>query len=940
MRIFRYLTSAAFGCAAALLTGVSSAQDAASLDSLSDLEKGERVFALHVDRILSSKCIACHGEDEDKIKGDLDMRTLEGLLAGGETSKDVLVPGKAEESLLMTAITWADPDYEMPPKENDRLTEEQVEKVRNWINWGAPWPSDEVREKWTTIERAKKRTDEGVIVDTIGGLDDGWTYRRYQDEAIWAFQPVTDPEVPEVEGVTHPVDAFVRSRLAEAGFEPAPAADARTLLRRATYDLTGLPPTPEEIESFLAASEKDPEAAYEALIDRLLASPHYGERWAQHWLDVVRWADTGGFSNDYERSNAWRYRDYVIRSLNNDKPYNEFVREQLAGDEIDPENPEMMVATGFLRAGAYDNAMVLAPVARQNFLDDLVNGVGQSLLGTAMRCCKCHDHKFDPLPTEDYYRMYATFAGTYPVERDVPFLEEENRIGFEEGKAEVDKLHKFAQSRFQALEKKKKALIDEWYEERGKGDLTAKEREALPDSEQPPYNVGLTDQEEGRVKVRRQDVWIWERRKERYWPMAQSVWNGFLPVANARSLRIPPEAKQKKDWAPENFILTGGGLDAEGKAVTPGVISATGLPTSTGTEEDPFALPTTLDGRRTAFADWVADPENPLSTRAIVNRIWGYHFAKAIAANPNNIGGKGALPTHPELLDWLTSDFLENGWSQKHLHRLIMTSETYRMGTLHPDRSALAQVDPDNKLLAFHEPRRLTAEEVRDSMLAVTGELNLEMGGVPARPEINREVAFQPRMIQFSLAPAYTPSRTPEERNRRSIYAYKVRGQPDPFLQILNMADPNESCELRDSAAVSPQAFTLMNSDVVTDRSIAFALSLQEAGGDVRAKMDRAFQLTLARAATDKELDYFENFVAEMVEHHLGHQPKPVSYPTHLTRSLVEEFSGKEFNYDEYLPVFEDYVPDVKADQVSPEVRALADACLVLFNSNEFVYVY
>jgi len=908
-------------------------------NKMTDVQRGERVFALHVKRILAQKCNGCHG-DEGKLKGDLDLRTLEGFLAGGETSNKVLVPGDADASLLTTAIEWVDPDYEMPPKENDRLTTEQIEKVKNWINWGAPWPSDEVLAEWQAFERTLERTNEGVLVETIGGLDDGWTYRRYQDEAIWAFQPLTDPEVPDVgKADVHAIDAFVQHKLGEAGFEQAPRADARALIRRVSYDLTGLPPKPEEVDAFVAASADDADGAYIALIDRLLASPRYGERWAQHWLDVVRYADTGGFSNDYERSNGWRYRDYVIRSFNDDKPYDQFILEQLAGDEIDADDPEMLVALGFLRSGAYDNAMVEVDVARQMFLDDVVNGVGQTFLGTPMRCCKCHDHKFDPLPTEDYYRMYSAFAGTYPVERPAPYLEEENCGGFEETDALVEELLSFADQERLKVVAKREAAAKEWYAERGLEYVDYEARKKIDDdASKPRLHIGLDHQDEGRLKVREQDVRIWTRRKERTQELAQSVFNGVLKPANAGHLRIPKNPKN--DWVPENFILTGGSVEAKGKPVTPGVLSVTMTPSPDGTAEDPFALTTALEGRRLGFAKWVADPKNPLSTRTIVNRIWGYHFPRAIAGNPNNIGGKGALPTHGELLDWLASRFVEDGWSLKGLHRLILTSETYRMSTVHPQMSQLEQKDPDNKLLAYFQPRRLTAEEIRDSMLQITGELNLEMGGLPTRPEINMEVAFQPRMVQFSLSPAYLPSVTPKERNRRSIYGYKTRGMRDPFLQIFNQADPNESCEMRDSAAVSPQAFTLLNSDVSTDRSIAFALHLQEQTQDAGEQIDLAFRLALSRAATDDEIAELTAFLGEMETHHAEHKPEPVVYPTSITRSLVEEFSGKKFEYEEILPVFKNYQPDTKASDVSPATRALADVCLLLFNANEFAYVY
>ena len=295
-------------------------------------EEGEKLFALKVNALLESKCIACHSAKEGKIKGDLDLSTREGMLLGGETSEEVLVPGHPEKSLIMTAIEWKDEDYEMPPKENDRLTEKQIDWIRQWIKLGAPWPDQKTRQKYLIEERAKPVTEEGILVQTSGGLSDDWTYRRYLPEDLWAFQPLTKPKTP-IAGL-NPVDSFVRAKLNQEKVKPAPPSHFRNLVKRAYLDLHGLPPTPYEIYQFRLAWDKNPQKAWVDLIDQLLESPHYGERSAQHWLDVARYADTAGLSNDYERSNMWRYRDYVTRSFNHDKPYDQFVIEQIAGDEL------------------------------------------------------------------------------------------------------------------------------------------------------------------------------------------------------------------------------------------------------------------------------------------------------------------------------------------------------------------------------------------------------------------------------------------------------------------------------------------------------------------------------------------------------------------------------------------------------------------------------
>lgn len=897
-------------------------------------QEAEKLFSLRIHPLLKSKCLACHGEKPGDLQGEFDVRTRESLIKGGESEEASLIPLHPESSPLFQAIKWED-GLEMPPKENDRLTPKEIEYFQKWIAGGAPWPSEEEQAKHVKAYRMQKENADGILYDTSGGTSDAWTFRRYQKEDLWAFQPVKKPDVPK--GARHPIDAFINKKMDEKSVKPAPKADAKTLIRRASYDLIGLPPKPEDVSKFEKDYKANPDLAWRVLIEDLLASPHYGERWGQHWLDVVRYADTTGYANDYEKSNTWRYRDYVIRAFNNDKPYNEFVMEQLAGDEIDPKNPEMLVAASFLRMGSWGTAMVEQKVARQLWLDDVVNGVGQAFLSTAMRCCKCHDHKFDPLPTRDYYSMYATFATTQLAERPAPFLEDENKIGFEENKKEVAMLKKIAVEDKNRILKIQEEAAKKWYIEHNLPYKNLNERKNVAEEMKPERHVGLDHTNAGTLKVREQDEWIWNRRLERFQPMANSVYNGSDTWQNARKLRIKP---LNKKWNPENYILSGGALEAKGDKVTPSVLSALGLPTDTATKDAPYKLPESIEGRRLGLAKWIAHPENQLATRSIVNRIWQYHFGVGLAANSNNFGVKGQRPTHPELLDWMTSVFVEKGWSIKYMHRMIMASEAYQRSCEHPENEKLQNLDPNNHLLAKFVPRRLTAEEIRDTMLFVTGELQTEMGGLPVRPEMNMEVALQPRMIQFSLAPAYLPSRTPEQRNRRSIYAYRVRGQSDPFMELFNLPNPNESCELRDSAAVTPQAFTMMNSEMTSDRSIALALRVQKEKETSNDQIARAFELTFGRLPSEKEQTALTKYHSEMIAYHETHMPAPSNYPTEITRSLVEEFSGKPFKYQEKLPVFESYIPDKKPSDVDAKTRALADACLLLLNSNEFVYVY
>ncbi len=929
----------------AITTGllVLSSEESRAADELTERAKttpaqASKLFAIKVLPLLKSKCFGCHGDDPDgEAKGEFDIRSRAELLRGGESGEASIVPGKPQESSLYSAIQWK--DYEMPPKENDRLTPVQIELFRRWIEGGAPWPDEATQNRIRRKEWSVVKNDEGIIVPTSGGLADEWTYRRYKPEDIWAFQPVTRPKVPRVHSGPHgnPIDAFIQQKLMAANLEAASDADFRTLIRRASYDLTGLPPTPYEIFQFRQAWEKDREDAWDDLITRLLDSNHYGERWGQHWLDVVRYADTAGFSNDYERSNAWRYRDYVIRSINEDKPFNEFILEQIAGDELRPDDSSAIIATGMLRMGPWGTAMIPQEEARQIYLDDLVNIVGQAFLSMPMRCCKCHDHKFDPIPTRDYYRIYSAFATTQPAEVAASFLAEENRNGFTAKRKLVEELLTFAKSERNKVLNKQETAAKKWYADRELPYKNPTMRKKDPEDEKPPRHVGLEPTEKGILKVREQDVWIWERRLERFKPLTQGVYNGPDDRKNGRKLRRP--AKIDPSWRPTNFILAGGSLTAKQSPVQPGVLSGTGLPCGKNAA-DPYLLPGDLSGRRLALAQWIARDDNPLTARSIVNRIWQGHFGHGIVGTPNNFGAKGSKPTHRELLDWLTVDFIKHGWKIKRLHKLIMTSDSYRRSGRHKDLKRLERVDPENKLLARFSVRRLTAEELRDSTLLISGELNREVGGVPIMPEMNMEVALQPRMIQFSIAPAHQPSRTPAERNRRTIYAYRVRGQPDPLLEILNLPNSNESCELRESVSVTPQAFTLMNSDVMTDRSIAFALRVQKEKKGASAQVRRSVQLAYGRVPTQSEQRTLEAYLDEMVVYHQANNPEPIEYPNQVTRSLVEELTGEPFEFVEKLNVYKDYVPDAKPWTVEVSTRALADVCLVLFNSNEFIYVY
>ncbi len=899
-------------------------------------ESAQRLFAVQVKPLLAEKCLACHGGEPAAILGGLDLTTRASMLRGGASSRRVLVPGNAAASLMYEAVRRSNPKLQMPPKDTDRLTEDQAWKIRDWINAGAPWPDADTERAYLQEDLAKSRTAAGVRIATSGGLSDDWTNRRYKEEDLWAFRPLRVVEPPESEE-QHPIDAFVSAKLADAGLAPAPRASRRMLIRRASFDLTGLPPRPEDIEAFLA--DTSPEA-WSHVVDRLLESPHYGEQWGRHWLDVVRYADTAGYSNDWERSNAWRYRDYVVRSLNADKPYHRFVLEQLAGDILEPNNPEMRVATGYLRMGPWEHTGMMQKVAsRQNYLDDVTNNVGETFLSLPLRCAKCHDHKFDPIPTRDYYSFYSVFATTQLAELPTGFLDSENRNYFEQEKARLEKLLAWAEADVAKIKAKEEAAARTWCADRGIPYQPREELKDKPEGQKPPRHIGLSVDNQGYFKVRNNDARIWRRRLERYQPMAHSVYEGPVKVQNSVQLRMPPAEDMHGD-PPESYILQGGSVYSRGNAVEPGVLSAIPVRFSPGESRPRYKIPNAMTGRRLALARWIASPDNPLATRSVVNRIWHYHFGRGLAENANNLGKMGKKPTHPGLLDWLARRFVEKGWSMKEMHRLIMTSEVYQRSDRPTDVAAAEERDPANDLLGYFRPRRLTAEEIRDSMLAASGELNLEVGGLPVFPEVNLEFQSQPRMNQVTIAPAYQPSRLPRQRNRRSLYVYRMRMQMSPLFEVFNQPSYDLSCERRDSSTVTPQVFTLMNSEDSVDRSIAMALRLQGEAGSVEEQIERAFRVALGRGASEHESASMAAHVRRMTSYHERHPVEPIVPPAELERTVVEEMSGLALHYKEPLDVYHDYIPHKKPWDVGPATRALADLCLALMNSNEFIYVY
>jgi hypothetical protein len=936
-------------------------------------DEAELLFVRRIEPLFSEKCLACHGNDESDLQGGLDMRSLAAMLKGGDHETPVIVPFKPEQSPIYQAMLRTHDEWQpMPPKEADQLYAQQIEWVNQWIEAGAPWP-DEDQAKSIAIAHADQwSAEDGVVVKTIGALSPQWANRRYKPDGLWGYQPVRKPVIPNSSN-EHPIDALIASHMPQ-GLSTAPIADARTFLRRATFDLTGLPPTPEEMDSFEKHYARDADAAVQSTVDRLLASPHYGERMAQHWLDVTRYADSSGFANDFERATAWRYRDYVIRAFNDDKPYDQFVNEQIAGDEIDSENPEMIIATGFLRMGPWElTGMEVAKVARQRFLDDVTNSVGETFLAHSLQCARCHDHKFDPIPTHDYYAVQAVFATMQLCDREAPYLDDENTGGFEERQY----LERIAAEHSATLAELDQVLLENarrWFEENGKD--AAKWNQAVEDArkfafgtspsqhtnrkrpktksfsdvfsnarnrlaaggvaeiEYPPKLVGFTPEQFGRDRVARKGLERLQWEFDRYKPFALAVYNGRTPKVTTVSapVRMPADRMTRGELE-RSFIRIGGDPFAEGPQVMPGVLSVL------DSIERP-TIPNSIEGRRKAFAQWVASKENPLTTRTIVNRIWLWHFGEPLAGNPNNFGSTGKKPTHPELLDWLAATFVEQDWSIKALHRSIMTSDAYGRSAFHPDLQLVREKDPLGTSYAVFKPRRLSAEELRDAMLAATGELNPTLGGISNRPEINSEAALQPRQVMGTFAAAWTANPQPHQRNRRSIYALKLRGLSDPSMEVFNSPVPDFSCERRDASTVTPQVFAMFNSRATQSRSLALAARVTRETNTDRDAITRCFELALGRDPKPDEwatcLDHWRD-IESMLD---DRPPERFMPPLEVRRDAVEENTGEKFSFREKLHAHNDFVPDLQPADVPKHTRALADVCLALFNTNEFAYVY
>jgi len=713
-------------------------------------------FETEIAPILIKRCLECH-QDKDP-SGGLSLISKAGLHQGGDSGPAISAEADEESYFLERIISG-----EMPPEKKgvpQQLPAEEIALLERWVRSGAAWPDDR------KLDLFEKTTE-------VRGGRDWWS--------LLPIQQPTPPAVKHTDKISNPIDNYILARLETAQIQPAPLASKQELIRRVYFDVIGLPPSYEQVEAF--ATDESPDA-WEKVVDQLLASPQFGERWARHWLDLVRFAETCGYERDQEKAFAWRYRDWVVDSINDDKPYDRFVLEQLAGDELPDRTEQSVIGTGMLRLGTWNDEPNEPQDYKFERLEDLVHVTSSAFLGLTVKCARCHDHKFDPIPQVDYHRMAALF---WPG----------------------------------AIEPRNSALLGG--------------------------------------------------------PSAQEL--GYENVFGWTDLTAKPSPFH---------LLKQGDRHKPAEVIEAGALSAVQH------LDKPFEIP--AEGakstqRRLQFARWIVDPQNPLAARVIVNRLWHHHFGAGLVRTPNNFGYRGALPTHPQLLDWLASELVQGDWKLKRIHKLILMSRVYRQSSLHPEGEEYRLQDASNQYWWHANRYRLDAEGLRDAMLQVTGELDPTRGGPSFRPTMDAGAleGLSRKEAAWQASPA-------EQQKRRSLYMYTKRSLLLPMMTTFNFCDTISPCGARDVTIAPTQALALMNNAFAHDRSMALAQRVLAAGEDDQIQqVQHIWQFTLSRNAKPDEVVLAIKHLAKQREH----------------------FQAES----------------------SPELLALASLCHVVINSNEFIYV-
>lgn len=751
----------------------------------------ERYFEQHVRPILAQHCLKCHGAT--KQEGKLRLDSLSSMLKGGESGA-ALVPGKPAESLLLEAVRYE--SFEMPP--NGQLSQTAIKHLEQWIAGGAVWPQS----------MQQLRPDAAVITDA----DRDW----------WAFRPLSKPAVPRLqqdEWSANEIDRFILQRLKAHELQPAPRADRRTLVRRLYFDLIGVPPTPEELQQFQEDKSSD---AWERLVDRLLEDPRYGEHWARYWLDLVRYSESDGWNQDAYRPHIWRYRDYVIKSFNVDKPYPQFVKEQLAGDELPGDHPDHLIAAGFLRLGIYEYNQRDARGHWNDIMNEMTDVAGDVFLGMSMACARCHDHKFDPVPQTDYFKLRAFFE---PViwRDDLVAATNEQREEFDRQRAEWERQTAEIRGQIDALlkpyhDKKWKSTVEKFpFDIQACFYKPVEERNSW--EHQMAYLVSRQFEEEGGGPLKSMSA---EDKKQ------LEELNKQLAAFDDIKPRPLPAVMTVTDFQgqPASTLIP---EDPDRGPVEPGflVVLADQMEAIDLSSESLSRDAASTTGRRSALADWIGRPDNPLTTRVIVNRIWQQHFGEGIVRTPNDFGHNGQPPTHPELLDWLTVSFIEHGWSLKWLHKQILMSSAWRQSAHHPQADLYQDRDPSENWIWRASIRRLKAEQIRDAMLSVSGELKSAVGGPPVD----------------------------EKTPRRAIYVKRFRNQTETFLHAFDAAPGLKSVAARNTTTTPTQSLLLINGLYGLERAKALAARLRKDSPDSpQSLIRRAVLLAWGREPTEQEM--------------------------------------------------------------------------------------
>jgi hypothetical protein len=709
--------------------------------------------------------------------------------------------------------------------------------------------------------------------------------------------PPARPDLPAVKDRTwirNPIDAFILSEIEAAGLTPAPEAGRVALIRRLSFDLIGLPPTPEEVEAFVADTRPD---AYERLVDRLLKSRHYGERWARIWLDLARFAESDGFKSDKTRPFAWRYRDWVIDALNDDLPYDRFVTLQLAGDEAEPGSTSAFLATGFNRNWPFEDNNKVPGLNRQLMLEDMTDTTASVFLGMTLACARCHNHKYDPISQRDYYRFQAMFAASEPKD-DAPLASPLEQAFHASVAAEHKARHDVVSKGLQTIERP--YLAELLRDKLAKLPSEVREAFATEPEERTAFQEDLLKKYEKDMNVEP------GRMGSAMKPVDRRAWTELQSEMKALARNTPagpPTGSGMSDEGPNAPAVR---LLVKGNYANPAEVVGPGFPSVFAGLLPSFAAQPAVNtsGRRIALAAWLTRPDHPLTARVMVNRLWQNHFGRGIVATPSDFGTQGTEPSHPELLDWLAMEFIARGWSMKAMHRLIVTSAAYRQSSTPPEKTLA--VDPDNTLFSRMTRRRLEGESVRDALLAVSGQLDTRIGGPSVFPDLPPGIETRG---------GWTRSASQADRNRRSIYVFVRRNLKYPLFDAFDMPDSNTTCPERNITVNAPQALMLLNSDLVLAQARAFAGRLLATVPNRNNPSDLiacAYKLAMSRSATSEEIARGAAFLRD--------QPALLSARTDRPNRL-----------DLPAPMPDGYPPAQGA--------ALVDYCHVLVNLNEFVFV-